>query len=319
MTSLVVSPGSAQLAPSDDFDAMTAFMPRDMTQAMEFSKFIASGDMVPKDYRGKPANVFLAMSFAARLKMDIFQTMQNVSIINGRASIWGDLMWGIVTGHPQCEDAKEWYTGQEGADDYTAHCLVKRGTRSEPVTQAYSIADAKKAKLWNKQGPWQTDHKRMLKMRARGFCCRDAFADALKGLITVEEARDYPVRDQHGQPATLPKGPVVDALPSLLAGLPVQDVVDPATGEVVLPKDQILRRIDESKNEAGLLAVGVSLKGQIDALPEADRVELKELYKDRLKDHRQAVGRSQTERMLDARKQEVAADSEAPPWMKEDA
>jgi len=30
-------------------------------------------------------------------------------------------------------------------------------------------------------------------MRARGFALRDKFPDALKGLITAEEARDYPV------------------------------------------------------------------------------------------------------------------------------
>jgi hypothetical protein len=32
----------------------------------------------------------------------------------------------------------------------------------------------------------------MLQMRARGFALRDAFPDVLKGLITVEEAADYP-------------------------------------------------------------------------------------------------------------------------------
>ena len=32
----------------------------------------------------------------------------------------------------------------------------------------------------------------MLQMRARGFALRDAFPDVLKGLITAEEAQDYP-------------------------------------------------------------------------------------------------------------------------------
>ena len=32
-------------------------------------------------------------------------------------------------------------------------------------------------------------------MRARGFALRDAFPDVLKGLITSEEAQDYPVRE----------------------------------------------------------------------------------------------------------------------------
>jgi hypothetical protein len=33
----------------------------------------------------------------------------------------------------------------------------------------------------------------MLQMRARGFALRDKFADLLEGLITAEEAQDYPV------------------------------------------------------------------------------------------------------------------------------
>ena len=32
----------------------------------------------------------------------------------------------------------------------------------------------------------------MLKMRARGFALRDVFADALGGMISAEEAQDYP-------------------------------------------------------------------------------------------------------------------------------
>src|SRR5208337_216254 len=55
-----------------------------------------------------------------------------------------------------------------------------------------SIADAKLAGLWNKEGPWRTYPKRMLKMRARGFTLRDGFADKLKGLKSVEELHDTP-------------------------------------------------------------------------------------------------------------------------------
>ena len=32
--------------------------------------------------------------------------------------------------------------------------------------------------------------------RARGFCLRDAFPDVLRGLVTAEEAQDYPVVSQ---------------------------------------------------------------------------------------------------------------------------
>ncbi len=38
--------------------------------------------------------------------------------------------------------------------------------------------------------------KRMLQLRARGFALRDAFPDVLKGLVTAEEAQDYPTQPE---------------------------------------------------------------------------------------------------------------------------
>jgi hypothetical protein len=52
--------------------------------------------------------------------------------------------------------------------------------------------DAKRAKLFDKDGPWKQYPDRMLQMRARGFALRDAFPDALKGFAIAEEAMDIP-------------------------------------------------------------------------------------------------------------------------------
>jgi hypothetical protein len=59
----------------------------------------------------------------------------------------------------------------------------------------------------------------MLQMRARGFALRDAFPDVLRGLVTAEEAQDYPetpaaVDRAHG-PAKVT--PVVAQPPALTA------------------------------------------------------------------------------------------------------
>ena len=52
------------------------------------------------------------------------------------------------------------------------------------------MADAKRAGLWGKSGPWTQYPDRMLLFRARGFALRDAFGDYLRGLRTVEEQGD---------------------------------------------------------------------------------------------------------------------------------
>ena len=57
----------------------------------------------------------------------------------------------------------------------------------------------------------------MLQMRARGFALRDAFADRLKGIITAEEARDYPSREEKPIKVVSPIKPAIEIIanPSL--------------------------------------------------------------------------------------------------------
>jgi hypothetical protein len=43
----------------------------------------------------------------------------------------------------------------------------------------------------------------MLQLRARGFALRDAFPDVLKGLVTAEEAQDYPASEPAKEPVVV--------------------------------------------------------------------------------------------------------------------
>ena len=83
-----------------------------------------------------------------------------------------------------------------------AVCTVMRahGEMIEKTIRYFSVANAKTAKLWGKQGPWTQYPERMLAQRARGFALRDAFPDALKGIITREEAEDIPTKPKNITP-----------------------------------------------------------------------------------------------------------------------
>lgn len=159
--------------------------PRNLSEAMEFAKIIASSDMVPKDYINKPGNVLVAVQTGAELGLKPMQSLQGISVINGRPGVWGDAMRALVISHPEFEDLHE-----EKADSHCTVTLKRRGRSAVVVT--FTMDDAKKAGLAGKQGPWQTAPKRMLQMRAFAFAARDLFADALKGIKSIEELRDYP-------------------------------------------------------------------------------------------------------------------------------
>lgn len=166
--------------------------PQSFDQLVRFAEMAAGSALMPRDYQGKPANVMIAVQMGSELGLAPMQSIQNIAVINGRPSVWGDAMIALVRASPVCDDVVETLEGD--GDRLTAICVAKRKGKA-PVEARFSVEDAKKANLWNKAGPWQQYPKRMLQMRARGFALRDAFPDVLKGLISAEEASDIPADD----------------------------------------------------------------------------------------------------------------------------
>ncbi len=172
-----------------------SLMPTSLSEAMSLAKLIAESDMAPKDYVRKPGNVLIAIQMGADIGLKPMQALQNIAVINGRPSIWGDAALALVQNADVIEWVKERAEGTKNADGsypdvYARVCEVKRVGWPDIVIGRFSVADAKKAGLWTKSGTWQNYPERMLQMRARSFALRDGAADCLMGLAIVEEAQD---------------------------------------------------------------------------------------------------------------------------------
>jgi hypothetical protein len=166
------------------------FAPANIDEAMRLAETLARSSMVPKNYQGKPEDILVATIWGKEIGLATMQALQNISVINGKPSVYGDAAMALVQASPVCEDVEEFFEN-EGSPNPVAVCIASRKGR-KPVTVKFSVEDAKRAGLWGKQGPWSAYPKRMMQMRARGFALRDAFPDVLKGMITAEEAQDYP-------------------------------------------------------------------------------------------------------------------------------
>jgi len=166
------------------------FAPANLTEAIQFSDLLASSSIVPKAYQGKPQDILVCVQWGYEMGLAPMQALQNIAVINGKPSVYGDAAMALVQASPVCEDVEEFFEN-EGTPNPIAVCVAKRKGR-KPVIAKFSVEDAKRAGLWGKQGPWSAYPKRMMQMRARGFALRDAFPDVLKGMITAEEAQDYP-------------------------------------------------------------------------------------------------------------------------------
>jgi hypothetical protein len=252
--------------------ASTGLALQSFDDAFRFSKMVAASEFAPKDFKGKPESCMLAIQHGSEVGLSPMQSLQSIAVINGRPTIWGDAALALVQSSPVCEYVKEYVEGQ--GDNLTAVCEAKRRGYPAPTVSRFSMADAKRAGLAGKSGPWSQYPERMLALRARGFALRNAFADALRGLITAEEAQDYP------QSVVTPEPVVVR---------PKFDNDEPRPAKVVL-SPKVKAEPQRTRAEAGRLAISAaktieaceSLRSKLDTYHDADEItdaEFSELTK----------------------------------------
>lgn len=156
------------------------------------SKILKSGIPLPQTIKSA-ADLVGILLFAHERGLPPIFAAQNIAQINGKLTMYGDAIVGLVRSSGKAKRISEFFEGK--GDELEAVCQVERKDIEGLTEFRFSVADAKSAKLWGKAGPWAQYPKRMLQMRARGFAMRDAFADVLGGIITREEAEDYPKRE----------------------------------------------------------------------------------------------------------------------------
>jgi len=173
-----------------------------LDQAFRLATCIAKSGLAPKGIQ-TPEAILTAMQLGFELGLPPMAALQNIAVINGRPGLFGDAALALVRGSGLLEAYAETEIETEAAGD--AWGMRASCTRKDfgEASETFTVADAKRAKLWGKQGPWTEYPRRMLKWRARGFLLRDFFGDVLKGMRTVEEMQDIP---ETARPLTSPGG-----------------------------------------------------------------------------------------------------------------
>jgi len=161
-------------------------VPSTMKEALDMASMMQGSALVPEKIRNNPAEIFMTIQLGLSVGLNPIQSLQNIAVINNKPTLWGDAMAAVCKAHPKWDGMLETFD----EETMTATCEVRRKGDSNSVW-TFSREDAKSAGLWNRKGPWTQYTKRMLQMRARGFALRDAFPDALQGIISREEAEDY--------------------------------------------------------------------------------------------------------------------------------
>lgn len=175
-------------------NAIEPIVPRTVEEAYRLAQAVVSAKLAPDSYKNDPQAVMIGIMKSAEVGFPPLTGLSTIAIINGRPSIYGDGAVALCQRHGAIEWQKHRYEGTPNADDFTCHVEIKRRNQPEPYTGSFSVAQAKRAKLWGNPGkaPWMMYPERMLFNRARAFALRDGFADCLMGLSIAEEVIDLP-------------------------------------------------------------------------------------------------------------------------------
>lgn len=178
--------------------------PTDLESAWRLAKVFAASELVPKNFRGRPEDVLVAIELGLEVGLAPMQALQSIAVINGRPTLWGDGFLALLIASPQYRNHDEYFevagarcdglTAEDLTHDTTgAVCTFWRRDKAEPTTRRFTVAQATRAGLMGKNGkpgPWVSFPDRMLLMRARSWAGRDTFPDVLRGIRATEEAQD---------------------------------------------------------------------------------------------------------------------------------
>lgn len=269
-------PDDVKALQATELSANQMLAPQTLGQALEWARILCDSSIVPTAYRGKPADVLTCILFGKNLGLDVVQALQNVFIVNGKATVYGDAILGIVLAKSKPGELETFEeTWEPEVDGGRATCKIKRRGFPERVV-SFSMDEARRIKTtensWEgvPQGgrpkkveimladkeTYRNYPRRMCKFKARNEGLRDVFPDYLLGIIPREDAEDYVV-DAIGY--TVDKGngerERVEGLEDLIGELEPDAAaqVDAGFERLALSRAQRLVKLREFRGNAGEL------------------------------------------------------------------
>lgn len=194
----------------------TAIVPQSFVEIQRIANTVIAAGIAPKALiSGKDVNPLAAVSIVimagAELGLPPMASLRSFTVIGGRPALYADGLINVIRRSGKAKSLKMGFQPHSGdveyGDNAMGYCIATRSDTGESLEVKFTVADAKKAKLWDERpkvdrwrsgakeavdndAPWYRFPKRMLQWRATGFCLRELFADVLGGITDEYEARD---------------------------------------------------------------------------------------------------------------------------------
>lgn len=149
-------------------------LPEKIQSEMQLAKTLATSNLVPKDFRGQPANILLAINLGTALGIEPAVALTEIKVIDGTPSLSAHLQAALVrrAGHK---------LRIERAEGQATAIVIRKDDPGHEHRATWTMERAKQAGLAGR-GAWKAYPEAMLVNRAITEVVRFAAADVLMGV-----------------------------------------------------------------------------------------------------------------------------------------
>jgi len=189
----IIKQNQAQMtAPIDVGESSIFSSLQKFQEVQQMSEYLASSDLVPKEFQKKPANVMIALGMANRMKADPFMVMQNLYIVHGRPSWASQFLIACVNSSGKFSSLQYEFQGSEGKNDWGCRAFATELSTGEKVCGPFVTIQIAINEGWmgRNGSKWKTMPELMLTYRAAAFFVRTKAPEISMGMHTDDEVRD---------------------------------------------------------------------------------------------------------------------------------
>lgn len=193
---------------------MTELVPANIDGRLAYANALSQAKLLPETFRGRPADVLVAMDWGESLGLTPMQAMQSIYVVHGRP--------GLSSQAKQALAGKAGHRIRVQGDTQAATAKLWRADDPEfPYESTWTIDMARSAGLIKKDSAWQSYPHVMLRRRAVSDVVEQACPELLLGLSTADVDTEWP--DQPAPTVTITRADDTQ--------------VDTSTGEIIEPVD----------------------------------------------------------------------------------
>ncbi|MBO7680047.1 MAG: hypothetical protein J6S75_10295, partial [Thermoguttaceae bacterium] len=159
--------------------------------ALNTAGMLAKSDLIPDQFRNKPANVLIAMNLASRLNADIFHIMQSIYVVHGRPAFAGQFYIACINTSGRYAPIRYEETKDENGQTVACRVITTDLRTRQQVEGPWVSLDMARKEGWIKNNPkWSSMPELMLRYRAAAFFTRTYCPDVTMGVPIEGEQED---------------------------------------------------------------------------------------------------------------------------------